>query len=76
MAQSTTSALLAKFQRALRNKQGTQFTLEELQYMARLGALHLITKAETDELVADLGGLISTPPPKDSFAEWEAKGLL
>lgn len=56
MPASVTSEILKKLRRAYRNDAGTHFTAEELRHLARLGAVHLLAKAEADEIVAELGG--------------------
>lgn len=51
---SLTTYILDKIRRAHRNKAGTHFSNDELKHLARLGILHLLAKAEADEIVASL----------------------
>jgi excisionase family DNA binding protein len=46
--------ILDKFRRAYRNKTGAHFTNEELQQLAKAGVLHILAKAEADEIVAQI----------------------
>ena len=57
----STTAILDKLRRAYRNKAGTHLSNEELKELARLGVLHVLAKAEADEIVAD----ISPPEPDE-----------
>lgn len=51
---SMTTTILDKLRRAHRNKAGTHFSNDELKHLAKLGILHLLAKAEADEIVASL----------------------
>jgi len=51
---SLTSTVADKFRRALRNRQGTRFSAEEIRHMGRLGVFHMLAKAEADEIVGEI----------------------
>jgi hypothetical protein len=46
------AGLAKKYRRALRNDQGTRFTADELQQLANIGLLEMISSAENEELRA------------------------
>ena len=50
-SQATASTIAHKYRRALKNGTGANLTLPELQLLARLGALDLVTRAENEELM-------------------------
>lgn len=50
-SQATASTIAYKYRRALKNGTGANLTLPELQLLARLGALDLVTRAENEELM-------------------------
>jgi excisionase family DNA binding protein len=52
MKKTDASALLDKFRRAHRNNTGAQFSNQELWTLAELGLLHILAKAEADEILA------------------------
>ncbi len=54
------SELLDKLRRAHRNETGATFSNEQLKLMAKHGVLHLLAKAEADEIVE---GLTPTKKP-------------
>ena len=70
-----TTAILDKLRRAHRNHAGTHFSNEELKHLAKLGILHLLAKAEADEIVATLEP--SDPPrtPKRDHAVYSVSTL-
>ncbi len=47
---ATAAAIAHKYRRALKNGTGAHLTLAELQLLAHLGALDLVTRAENEEL--------------------------
>jgi hypothetical protein len=49
-SQATASTIAHKYRRALKNGTGAHLTLAELQLLAHLGALDLVTRAENEEL--------------------------
>jgi hypothetical protein len=49
-SQATASTIAHKYRRALKNGTGAKLTLPELQLLAHLGALDLVTRAENEEL--------------------------
>jgi hypothetical protein len=48
--QATASTIAHKYRRALKNGTGANLTLPDLQLLAHLGALDLVTRAENEEL--------------------------
>ena len=48
--QATASTIAHKYRRALKNGTGAKLTFAELQLLAHLGALDLVTRAENEEL--------------------------
>jgi excisionase family DNA binding protein len=58
--------LVDKLRRAFRKKTGAHFTNEELKELAKAGVLHLLAKAEADEILAEIDPPIPdetiTPP--------------
>ena len=66
--QTTALAVAHKYRRALKNSIGATMTSLELQLLARLGALDLVTGAENQELMNRqeiLAGSSSGPPSSD-----------
>ena len=64
-SQATASTIAHKYRRALKNGTGATLTFLELQLLARLGALDLVTRAENAELMnwqEILAGSSSGPP--------------
>jgi len=64
-SQATASTIAHKYRRALKNGTGATLTFLELQLLARLGALDLVTRAENTELMnwrEILAGSPSGPP--------------
>jgi excisionase family DNA binding protein len=61
---SATTAILDKLRRAYRNNAGTHFSNDELKHLAKLGILHLLAKAEADEIVASLEPTKPNEPPQ------------
>jgi excisionase family DNA binding protein len=53
MTRSTTD-ILDKLRRAYRNSTGAHFTNDELKELAKAGVLHLLAKAEADEILAQI----------------------
>jgi hypothetical protein len=49
-SQATASTIAHKYRRALKNGTGIKLTLPELQLLAHLGALDLVSRAENEEL--------------------------
>jgi hypothetical protein len=49
-SQATASAIANKYRRALKNGTGAHLTLPELQLLAHLDVLNLVTRAENEEL--------------------------
>jgi hypothetical protein len=47
--QATASTIAHKYRRALKNGTGANLTLPDLQLLAHLGALDLVTRAENEE---------------------------
>jgi excisionase family DNA binding protein len=72
---SLTSDILNKLRRAYRNEQGTHFSAEELRHMARLGMLHIMAKAEADEIVAGLGDRSDTTDQPSQVSTPTSAGL-
>jgi hypothetical protein len=63
--QATASTIAHKYRRALKNGTGATLSFLELQLLARLGALNLVTRAENAELMnwqEILAGSSSGPP--------------
>ena len=60
--QATASTIAHKYRRALKNGTGANLTLAELQLLAHLGALDLVTRAENEELTNWQGVLARTSP--------------
>ena len=58
--QATASTIAHKYRRALKNGTGANLTLAELQLLAHLGALDLVTRAENEELTIWQGVLART----------------
>jgi excisionase family DNA binding protein len=52
MTKPTASALADKLRRAQRNNTGAQFSNAELRALAEFGVLHMLAKAEADEIIA------------------------
>jgi hypothetical protein len=70
-SQATASTIAHKYRRALKNGTGANLTLPELQLLARLGALDLVTRAENEELMnwqEILAGSLSGPPGSTTAA--------
>ena len=62
----TAHAIATKYRRALRNRTGATFTLEQLQELASYGVLEFIARIETQELC----------PAKPARALSENTGLI
>lgn len=76
--ESEVTALLNKLRRAKRNNTGTHFTFDELKLMARLGVVHLLAKAEADEIVGKLfpeDDLRSGEPTENGTRSYSVKSL-
>jgi excisionase family DNA binding protein len=72
--------LLDKFRRAHRNSTGTHFSSDELRALAEYGLLHILAKAEADELLAecrgrDAGELSHSDDPPENLEVYSVRTL-
>lgn len=76
--ESEVSRLLNKMRRAKRNNTGVHFSFEELKLLARLGVVHVLAKAEADEIVGRLfpeEDLRPESPAQDGTRGYSVKSL-